>query len=297
MNSSPTPRRTSSTELPAGRSPSSSQDGRKTAKSGQAAARASRSAEQAAEKALTMRAISGPPGSSSSASAALQSFLESRLGVLTAERGSPLYKLTWKRWDMPWGAPICALRASVPRTSGRDCSGWPTPTAKFKAGGEYSDPEKALARVLGPHSNDLRDFAKLAGWATPAAREAGGTAEQFLERKRKAKAAGKQIGVSLTSLNLQAQGAAGWATPSARDHRTPNAKPYSERGGGKKGQQLNNQAAHALPGTPSSGSSARTAHLGRLNPDFTRWLMGFPDEWLKSAPSVTRSSRKSQRRS
>jgi hypothetical protein len=31
----------------------------------------------------------------------------------------------------------------------------------MKAGGEYSDPEKALARVLGPHANDLRDFAKL----------------------------------------------------------------------------------------------------------------------------------------
>ena len=40
-------------------------------------------------------------------------------------------------------------------------AGWPTPTAKIAAGGEYKDPEKALARVLGPHANDLRDFAKL----------------------------------------------------------------------------------------------------------------------------------------
>lgn len=44
-------------------------------------------------------------------------------------------------------------------------AGWPTPTAKIKAGGEYSDPEKALARVLGPHANDLRDFAKLTDWS------------------------------------------------------------------------------------------------------------------------------------
>jgi hypothetical protein len=42
-------------------------------------------------------------------------------------------------------------------------TGWPTPTAKLAAGGEYKDPEKALARVLGPHANDLRDFAKIAG--------------------------------------------------------------------------------------------------------------------------------------
>lgn len=40
-------------------------------------------------------------------------------------------------------------------------SGWPTPTSKESAGGEYSDPEKALARVLGSHSNDLRDFARI----------------------------------------------------------------------------------------------------------------------------------------
>ena len=41
-------------------------------------------------------------------------------------------------------------------------SGWPTPTSKEAAGGEYADPMKALAQVQGPHSNDLRDFAKIA---------------------------------------------------------------------------------------------------------------------------------------
>ncbi len=39
-------------------------------------------------------------------------------------------------------------------------AGWPTPTHKEKAGGEYKDPQKALARFLGPHSNDLRDVAQ-----------------------------------------------------------------------------------------------------------------------------------------
>ncbi|GAB0057334.1 hypothetical protein SIID45300_01659 [Candidatus Magnetaquicoccaceae bacterium FCR-1] len=32
------------------------------------------------------------------------------------------------------------------------------------------------------------------------------------------------------------QQAAAWATPSARDYRHPNRRPYSERGGGKKGE-------------------------------------------------------------
>lgn len=47
-------------------------------------------------------------------------------------------------------------------TAAMSVTGWPTPTAKLAAGGEYADPEKALARVMGPHSNDLRDFAKIA---------------------------------------------------------------------------------------------------------------------------------------
>jgi hypothetical protein len=36
----------------------------------------------------------------------------------------------------------------------------------------------------------------------------------------------------------------GWATPATRDYRTANLKPWVERGGGKKGEQLNNQTKH-----------------------------------------------------
>lgn len=43
---------------------------------------------------------------------------------------------------------------------------------------------------------------------------------------------------------------AGWATPTARDYRHANALPWSERGGGKKGEQLNNQVVH-LAGWPT----------------------------------------------
>jgi hypothetical protein len=50
-------------------------------------------------------------------------------------------------------------------------AGWPTPSAQVKAGGEYSDPEKAKARALGHHANDLRDFAQMAGWPTPTAED------------------------------------------------------------------------------------------------------------------------------
>ena len=69
----------------------------------------------------------GPCSPISSASVGLQSLLESRLRARLGENGSPEYVLIWKHWDMQSGPPICALRASAPRTSGKDFSGWPTP--------------------------------------------------------------------------------------------------------------------------------------------------------------------------
>ena len=76
----------------------------------------------------------GPRCCDSSGSAALQSSLESRLRVLLEGRGAPEYELTWKRWDMPSGPPICALRASARRTFGSVFTGWrqgwATPTAR-----------------------------------------------------------------------------------------------------------------------------------------------------------------------
>ena len=93
----------------------------------------------------------------------------------TASLGSTLYSLTWKHRATPSGRQICALRASAPRTSasasGLSEKGWTTPTAKINAGGEYKDPDKAMARAMGPHANDLRDFAQMAGWVTTTTRD------------------------------------------------------------------------------------------------------------------------------
>lgn len=49
-----------------------------------------------------------------------------------------------------------------------------------------------------------------------------------------------------TPLSIAAQEAQrGWPSQNARDYRGPNALPFSERGGGKKGEQLPNFVAHA----------------------------------------------------
>jgi len=41
---------------------------------------------------------------------------------------------------------------------------------------------------------------------------------------------------------------AGWPTPAHRDYRFANLLPFSERGGGAKGEQLNNAVVHQLTG-------------------------------------------------
>ena len=150
-----------------------------------------------------MKDTCGRRGSASSKSAVLQLYLENRLRTLMASRGSTLYRLTWKQRVTPSGRLICALRASAPRTSDSVFSSWPSPMSN-----DARDSTHTYDR--GDHSKPrlkLPGAAKLVGWATPAANEAGGTPERFIERKRRARANGSILGLSLTSLKLQATGA------------------------------------------------------------------------------------------
>lgn len=130
---------TSSPASEGGATPCDSPAGPMTDLFGQAVAPASRSVPRASSVAATMSATYGLRSSTSSASAALQASLASRLPALLDSRGSPEFALTWKEQAMPLGPPIFRLAASVRRRSGSDIglSPWATPKA--------SDGEKASA--------------------------------------------------------------------------------------------------------------------------------------------------------
>ncbi len=262
--------RDSGTSLPAsaaGATRSDSPASQMTQTSGPDRVRVSRSPKRARGAGRATLDIFGQHGSHSSESVALQRSLESRLRVLTDSRGSTLFTLTWKDAVTPSGRRICALRASGRRTSDSVSTSWPTPVVNDAKGSDYAYSQGDCS------------------WATPAAHEAGGTLEQFLARKRRAKANGSSIGESVTSLSMQAQ-MTSWPTPIASD-----GDGGLRMANGKRGAMLR----EVIKGW--SGSNAPTASVGQLNPAFSLWLQGYPTAWARLAAAVTRLSRKSLRRS
>ena len=149
-----------SPESASGATPSDSPDGPMTDLFGQVVALASLSLAPAPDSAPPMNATSGPTGSISSASAALQSSLESRLKQQLTTAGSTLFKLTWKVKTTPAGRSVCLLRASAPRTSDNDCGSWPT--LNTMEGGQTSRGGKRKGELL---------MGGLVGWATPMTRD------------------------------------------------------------------------------------------------------------------------------
>lgn len=272
--------------------PSGSLDGATTDLFGQALAPASRSQARGAARVAETLGISGRSGTTSSESSRLQSCLESRLQTRLASRGSTLFSLTWKARATPWRRRICALRASVPRTSGSACSSWATPGAYDGKG------DATLGTVLERLARGGRQIttamqARLVGWPTTTATDAlRFPSPDFTTRN-----------ITLNHAAILAS----WPTPDAAAmnvsadvgrHMERLARLKAKHGNGNgAGLTLGIVAQLAASGPMPTGCPAETGKPAQLDPAHSRWLMGLPTAWDACAPTATRSSGRSRRNS
>ena len=265
----------SAMEFPSGPMFSSRRDSQQIESYGLARCLASLSPRQAKERGLLTSGTYGQRGSTSSASASLRSFLESRLRERTAELGSILFTLTWKVWVTPAGLSLPLLRASVRRKGGTGSTSWPTPRTPM-GGPESGERKQELGRTKSG-SGDLQAVALLASWVSP-------TAQNHSR-------GGKPARPWDTGIPLSQQAAlASWSIPSSKDWKdTPG---MSETGTNPDGSertrldQLPRQAVLATVSGPTpSGSPAGTGNGGQLNPALPRWLQGCPEVWDQCSPN------------
>lgn len=226
--------------------------------------------------------------SSEKLQAALESELKKRLHGL----GSTIYQTAWKPHATPLGRAISRQRASAPRTSASEPSsvpsGWPTPTTRDWKDGGNPDVNVELNGLLGR-------VAWLAGWPTPNATDSTG-----------AGTSGRDGGMNLQTASGHL---AGWPTPKAADeqmarrsteaaHRFMERPQKSSELGIECHQVIHNQPARfTASGEMLTGSIAGMESGGQLNPEHSRWLMGYPAEWGCCGATAMQSIRTRRRSS
>jgi hypothetical protein len=263
-------------------------DGPTTDLFGQVHAHASPLAQPERARRPMTNAICGLNGFLSSASAALQQSLESRLRRQLDGAGSTLFSLIWKRKATPARRPYYQLAASGRRTSDSEFGSWATPNASAPGGTPEQELERKKGLACGQSVTTLDHQAQLTSWPTPQAKEQNETNEKKLMR-------GSHAGLNLRN----AAELASWPTLHDAERGGQEKRATTERHGSNLQDFALTATKHGCAclvndalGTISSAFPAATEKRGQLNPAFSRWLMGYPEEWDDCAPTATRSSRK-----
>ena len=233
----------------------------------------------------------------------LQSYLESRLVEHPGLTGSQVSEVVWKASDMLVGRPIYQLRALVLRIPDSGCGGrqdfknWSTPKLSDSNGERVN---RTPRRDGIEFSAGLNDQVVKVNWPSPKNNDPNGLSPQ-----------GRGYGPAL-------QDAAAWASPTSRDWK--DSAGMSLEGTNPDGSvrsrldQLPRQAMQVAWGTPRTDHGGNPKNLGdgkgrledqvfgamlngenakeenivqfRLNPAFSLWLMGYPPQWMATAPSA-----------
>lgn len=254
---------TFSAALAGGSTPCNSPDGQKMLECGRGRALASHLVLPASERDQQTSGTCGPSSSGlSTPSDRLASSVNKSLQRMLSH-GSMEYSLIWKERVTPAQRRICALRASARRTSGKDCTGWPTPqshdTHEQGKGRELTEAGRIRCHNGNTHSLNLPGVAQLTGWNTPRATD------------------GTNGGPNQSGGALPADAAlAGWPTPDANsaDRGADHGEGWTRQSGANRASTLNRTAAWT-DGATTESSHAATAKPGVLDAAFSRWLMGF----------------------
>lgn len=278
LNSVDTLNATSSPALADGPTPCGSPGGRQIDLSGPAVVHANRSAQPGTDSEKKTSGICGPSSTGSSASAARRSSSASKshpqkLSALSLRLLS-LSRFAGATTPEPTNSPNDSLKASLSTTI---------------AGGsmEYNETWKRLVTPSGsPYwehtASGRRTSAKgFTGWPTPRTPTGGAESAERKQGLGRTESGGSDLQATAQT--------AGWPTPMAG---SPGTEQYNEAGDTCNGRQTRLLASGPTP----DGTNAPMENCAgfRLNPRFSLWLQGYPDEWASCGERVMQSCRKSR---